>query len=87
MTDMIERVARALHDADWRTQYGTTHIDGTPRTWENCMETEWWLNQARTAIEAMREPSEAMIEAGRDEFDDKVWKAMIDAALREISLK
>ncbi len=47
---------------------------------------------ARAAIEAMREPDDAMDDAGnllldadldRDESAANVWRAMIDAALKE----
>lgn len=43
---------------------------------------------ARTALEAMREPTEAMIAAFHDQFESgcnghSMWNAMIDAALSE----
>lgn len=48
-------------------------------------------DQARAVIEALREPTEAMIAAGEDcpivNYDGndpkQVWQAMIDAALKE----
>ena len=44
-------------------------------------------DEARAAIEAMREPTRAMSDAGRDNnymrYADPAWRAMIDAALRE----
>jgi len=46
-----------------------------------------WIDEARAAIEAMREPTEAMINAGdRTDHDVEatmVWRAMIDEALGE----
>lgn len=47
-----------------------------------------YVNDAKAAIEAMREPTEVMVEDGQDARLDgggyyDVWRAMIDAALRE----
>ena len=47
------------------------------------------LGEARAAIGAMREPTEAMMDAGRTKTNwgahgtDEVWTAMIDASLHE----
>ena len=91
MTDMIERVAKAMAENDsgpmdsalfaihWR-EFGEDYIDS-----------------ARTAIAAMREPTDEMNDAGADKCDGggcaeescqfgfmgKIWTAMIDAALEE----
>ena len=74
--DMIERVARALADAE---------RDRRPSMAEPFAET-----LARAAIEAMREPTEAMVNGLRitRECDSTaalwaplVWRAMIDEAL------
>lgn len=80
---MIERVARALIDAD-------PHVHG------HCAEhIQMKLGAARAAITALRTPSEAMLIAARDWSyakygkpigDDAAmgcWQAMIDAALVE----
>lgn len=76
---IIERAARALSVADG---LGEAH-------WQSYTET------ARAVLTAIREPSEAMIEAGLAEcsadwresvcreFLPDIWKAMIDAALAE----
>ena len=94
MSEMVERVARAVAAADWRAEI------------DEASEPERWLEAAiaydltndngrfrydeiaRAAIEAMREPTEAMIDAGYavgyspDPLPtDLVWRAMIDAAL------
>lgn len=98
---MVERVARALHDAQcscgtWREPsiewfrrgllagYDAEHYHSVEQ-----IEGEW-VEAARAAIAAMREPEEAMIEAGdgilalsencASVID--IWEAMIDAALR-----
>ena len=88
----IERVAKAMHDADWRQQIGTN--DGAPRSWETNPQQEWWRTMARAAIAAMREPTAAMINAGGDAMPAaegydlhadcvRPWRAMIDAVLAE----
>lgn len=78
MSEMIERVARALHAKHGRV-------------------TEWqdYIGQARTAIAAMRAPTEAMCKAALRDVDpglflknqllyqDAVWFARIDEALKE----
>ena len=83
MDDMIERVARALHKLDTG--------DGCP-TFEDCNLQEYFFEQARAAIKAMREPTEAMITCKDDvmmfleispSWLGSVWRAMIDCALRE----
>lgn len=78
----LEEVARAICVAR----------DRPPENWE------WYEEAARAAIAALREPTEAMKDAGSDpHFDihwcvhadgrpcevDDVWKAMIDALLAE----
>lgn len=72
MSEMVERVARAIRD-------------GMPLepTWED------WQEQAREAIAAMREPTEAMNLAGwLSPMSPPMsppkwcWQAMIDAALK-----
>ena len=91
MSEMVERVARAIWQesvgrADWY-KWETFR----PDAWGRCLS----MAQARAAIEAMREPTEAMIEAARNEDDPgfcdepgfaaphkDAWQAMIDAALK-----
>jgi hypothetical protein len=73
MAEMIERVSRAIRDA------------------EDNMANDW-LDVARAAIEAMREPTDEMLSAAgtRRPVDDEVmgpdhpwalWDSMTDAAL------
>ena len=78
MSDMVERVARAMHEAvyeqsihDW--QNSNDYIRGYLR------------KQARAAIAAMREPTETMI--NRKDADGRamatdIWQSMIDEALK-----
>jgi hypothetical protein len=83
METKVESVARALAERSDIPQGG---YGG----WEA------WLGPARAAIEAMREPTEAMLDAGVDRWDTHhpgatethqneraTWRAMIDAALSE----
>lgn len=65
MTEMIEKVARAIVKEDG----SFTVID-------------YHRGLARAAIEAMREPTEAMLSAARKQHDlVGTWQAMIEAAL------
>jgi hypothetical protein len=81
MNEMIERVAKALWLDYW---------DGDACAWEDAEESarETSRSLARAAIEAMREPTEDMIEAGRSEnfgnYPNQAWHAMIDQALTEL---
>jgi len=72
MSEMIERVAKAIYEA----MDLSDGLDGTAAK-----------TYARAAIEAMREPTEAMLNASYlTSWDaDEVWKDMIDAALQETS--
>jgi hypothetical protein len=72
--DMIERAARALAEMDTERDIG----------WR------YYVPEARAVLEAIREPSEAMIDAhiaAKDMHDDRDgqayvdWQAMIDTAL------
>jgi hypothetical protein len=81
MTDMIERVAKALRQSDY--------TDCEP---ENVMIPIWcYFDQARAAIAAMREPTEKMELEGYSDgacecgSTKATWQAMIDAALSEAS--
>jgi len=88
MTTMLERVARALCVArGWNPDTcvmggGSVSADGKSashcyiRMWENC------FPEARAAIEAMREPSDAMWEAALDSsLARKGWTAQYQAAI------
>jgi hypothetical protein len=84
---MIERVARAIAHAD--EQNG-----GPPyeyRLAQGKHAKAQLYDEARAAIQAMREPTEAMVESGSDGRQPgnsrwgntmKTWKAMIDEALK-----
>lgn len=99
MSEMIERVAKALCDEEWG---GTQPWDRKPEGFR-----ERYRMRARVAIQAMREPTEAMcaavlvishdlVEPGHvyDEYDSdpgsldenapqKAWTTMIDASLTD----
>lgn len=88
---MTERVARALSeeygippDHIWNRiveKPGETPVVFGQPAWQR------FVKDARVAIEAMREPTKAMIEAGwadaLAEDAGATWKSMIDAALSE----
>jgi isocitrate lyase len=71
MSLMVERVARAIAAADQKDYM------------EDC---ERYDRHARAAIEAMRAPTEAMVDAGLGDQErihpHLVYRAMIDAALK-----
>jgi hypothetical protein len=86
MTDMIERVAKAVKNC------GVFPL-GDMREY---LSPEDAITIARAAVEAMREPTDEMNDAGADKCDGgcaeescqcgfmgKIWTAMIDAALEE----
>lgn len=80
MSEMVERVARAM-------------AEGAGFCWENCAQSQW-RDDAKNAIEAMREPTPDMMKAVWEaRFDDTyngsqapaahaMCVAMIDAALK-----
>ena len=80
MSEMIERVAKAIH------HYRPNRVE----PWERCVESykKELRMQAKAAIEAMREPTNKMVKPYidayyRDEDMKTAWREMIDAALKE----
>jgi hypothetical protein len=67
----LEQVARAIAKSE-----------GLNEDW-----TKQYLRHARAAVEALREPSEAMLDAGNRQLDcaneRQCWQAMLDAILSE----
>jgi hypothetical protein len=93
---MVEKVARAIHDefqADF-PRFTRRELDGLD---EATGVAERFRRMARAAIQALREPHEAMVEVGRHILEDEygvlaegaeectteILRAAIDAALRE----
>jgi hypothetical protein len=88
--EMIRRVAHAIAEGGLRALqermgYSEEHIKEQAEAF-----TEGYVDYARYAVKAMREPTEAMLQATNDLEDDfsrgspiKIWQAMIDAALRD----
>ena len=81
--EMLERVARALCDDNWDARDFTETANGD----EPEEQRDYWRGKARDAIEAMSEPTEAMLIKGccipgvSLETGKRMWQAMIDAAL------
>jgi len=72
--EMVERVARAILKEERNLDLELSS-DITKQS---------YCRYARAAIEAMREPTEAMLAAGdkkQDFYSGFIWQAMIDAAL------
>jgi hypothetical protein len=92
MTDMIERVARAICAELESTVYDPVDYDVVEECWPR------FVSQARAAIEAMREPTDGMLAEADNmlpRFEEEpneprmmgvdgalvAWQAMIDTAL------
>lgn len=83
----IERAARALARFSVRDESQFPYISKSEaeRSWPA------FEPQARAVLQAIREPSEAMLQAGEAHMDevapnepvDLIWKDMIDAVLKE----
>lgn len=77
-SEMVERVARAIISR----RYGPSMFDLVN---DDLGLVHDWFGEARAAIEAMREPTEAMIDAGiiasEQQSVSAIYRAMIDAAL------
>lgn len=86
MNEMIERVARALH-AQTFPEVCRGDEAWLQAAWESSeFDRARHLAAARAAIEAMREPTDAMCAETRSEWVSGheaggIWRAMIDAAL------
>lgn len=81
MSEMVERVAQELRNAAGMAVDGPYNLSKADSEY-----------LARAAIEAMREPTEAMIEEGSGERDEWpgckiVWSCMLDAALSTPDVK
>lgn len=95
MTAIVEKMARAISRAHFerlkRLGHPTAQTEGD--TADGYSERCWglWTDHAKAALEALREPSEGMVEAGdaisvRDfvpagQFTTLTWQAMLTAAL------
>lgn len=84
MDDMVERVARALAAADGMHPEAVSNDEDQVPGWT------LYVDDARAAIEAMREPTDAMTDAIWEETADpcwrenaiKAWQAGVDVALK-----
>lgn len=83
MNDMIERVARAICVQEHVLAY--PGASWRPNELDQKVESYWprHVSAARSAIEAMRQPTDAMARAGGGEGAVNSWHAMITAALRD----
>jgi hypothetical protein len=88
MSEMVERVAKAM--AARRALYVGIEVDEIVINDDNERVPYWTLyaEEARVAIEAMREPTFNMVRVGTQRFDnvswgdiEECWHFMIDAAL------
>lgn len=94
MSEIVERVARAIYSAN-PAEEGWQGVGHEPKVlpWEEAPDDhEWCLEAARAAIEAMRPMTDDMREQFMKIIRDEIWEeggatdawsAMIDAALKE----
>src|SRR5262249_20179530 len=90
---MVERVARAIARAHGKRRANTdsAYFHANYPTVDKYVDQMWPVHadDARTAIEAMREPTEGMLNPGNPPYRfyptemRELWIAMIDAALAE----
>lgn len=96
MSEIIERVARAMAEADGWTWSGphSQMVDEYASGQSGSRARNWWRTAARAAIKAMREPTPLMCGFGMSPLSDAldegrapstrvIWQAMIDTALGE----
>ena len=79
MTTMLDKVARALFDADWGDIRAESEWDGFGKK-------DYWRKSARAALLAIREPSEAIQTAVFEQALDVDWPdfgKVIDLILNE----
>lgn len=86
--DMVEKAARAMAWSDLLQAETEESLSRYGIVYDEISVDENYMRLSRAAIEAMREPTEAMIDAGYDVGyspdplpTDEVWRAMINAAL------
>lgn len=81
MSEMIERVARAL----WSKAKEEPIQRNVGVSFENDPLKPWWIDQARAALKVIRDPTDEMHQAGLETtgMPDQTFRDMIDAALKE----
>ncbi len=93
MSEMIDRIAKAIQREAWSNSVGSVPWDKIPVVYQ-----EGYRKWARKAVEAIREPTEAMCDMAivtPNEYADgddgrrialtkpaDVWRTMIDEALK-----
>lgn len=85
MSTMIERVARAMCERDGFKWFADS-VHGTGNGEEPEQQREYWCDKAVAAIEALREPTDAMRNAVAANWGSRTWREygeVIDAALKE----
>lgn len=77
MSEMIERVARALHNE----MSDPNKLGGA---WSSCTDAqrERWRVSAHIIVAVMREPTESMVDAGMEHVGDPCWRENVKMAWR-----
>lgn len=70
MTTILEKVARGIYRESYRRCCNGELPDGNDQSWRS------YLGEAHAALEALREPSEGMVEAGCDYINNEAsWRS------------
>ena len=80
---MVERVAKAMCEDDG-ANWNAANFNETANGDEPEEQREYWRVKARAAIEAMKEPTDAMADEGYRHIADgadSVWRAMTSKAM------
>jgi hypothetical protein len=81
MSDMIERIARAMCEEDG-ANWNAANFNETANGDEPEEQREYWRAKARAVLEAMKEPTPEMVEAGYGySRPEDSWFAMISKAM------
>jgi hypothetical protein len=86
MSQMVERVAKAIDDILGADHESLSLEMGTGSLTAKKLRAEAMEDAARAAIEAMREPTKAILDIktmSTSFSNDEIWRDMIDAALKD----
>lgn len=86
MSEMTERVARAIFKGKWTDGFGSDGLDPDELSFNGTPSWKQYEEDARLAIEAMYQPTDSMDEVGAVHSDcnsaTRTWQAMIKEALK-----
>lgn len=87
---MVERMARAIYEAAWNSESDqfVSELDDLNGNMHATLDGKFDMRTfARAILQAMREPTDAMVDAGNgvvpDGAAEDCWQRMLNAALKE----